>query len=165
MASEAASVVKTVVQPDDPLHVHVQELVDEVIRARIVAHSHVAGVAWVLRRRERDDLIRDDPAEISLLEHGLELPAIKAPLAVPAKLDGALDTLQTVQYRQWEVIRTHSCISEVAQAVQVRGSESSLNLLNRIVLANDEVRTHQEGSVAFCLEIWATVVNYFLVLC
>ena len=139
VASEAASVVETVIQPDDALHVHVEELVDEVIWACVVADSHVARVAWVLRRRERDDLIRNDPAEITLLQHRLELPAIEASVAVPSELDSALDTLQTVQNGQWEVVRAHSCISEVAQAVQVRGSESSLNLLDRIVLANDEV--------------------------
>jgi hypothetical protein len=99
VARKAVSIVELVVEPDDALDVHVEELVDQVVRPHITADACSSGVHRVLRRREGDDLVGHYPAQIPATEHLLELKAVKSSLRVPVELNCALESFQAINDR------------------------------------------------------------------
>lgn len=77
MTTEAASIVKLVVKANDPFHVHVEELVNQIVRSRIVTHADASAIGRLLRGRKGNNLVWYNPAQISLSQHLLKLEAVE----------------------------------------------------------------------------------------
>ena len=90
MTTEAASIVQLVVKANDPFHVHVEELVNQIVRSRIVTHADASAIGRLLRGRKGNNLVWYNPAQISLSEHLLKLEAVEFALWVPVELHSTL---------------------------------------------------------------------------
>ena len=81
MSGEVNRLIQFVVQSKDTLDVQVDKGFDKVIRPdNVFVHYAIASIdrlRRVLRRREGYDLIRNYPAEVTLVKHLLELEAVK----------------------------------------------------------------------------------------
>lgn len=131
MSLKAGRIVEFVIEAYHACNTCIMEIIDEVFRAPVVFHSQISSVGDVLRWRESNNFVWDNPAQVTMFQHLLELIAVKASLAIPVKLDRALNTIQTVDNGQWEVFRTDTRIPERAQFIQVCCAKNILYLFDR----------------------------------
>jgi len=111
---------------------------------------------------ERDNLVLNDPAEVSLLKHSLEIVEVEFGIRVEIEFDGSLQPLQTINDSEREVIRANARVTECNQAVKVGAAKYVGDFVDRVALDYQEEACVQENGIGLLGKLGRARVDNFL---